>query len=180
MLCGGSRSCFCVRFMRDEVGANVQEQKPIQNPYRHQKTSKNSYRQVALRYSKESLLSVGAQRAKLTSDNKPQQEKATFEELVRMRSPVRIWVAAPKTPENCGFRGFFVAKSCFAGWPKISDPHRDPHAEMRQRKQWTQERRTGSLPSCPAYFSFCPYRTCSIKLPMVWAASSCFCLVAWV
>ena len=76
--------------------------------------------------------------------------------------------------------GFFVAKSRFAGWPKISDPHRDPHAEMRQRKQWTQERRTGSLPSCPAYFSFCPYRTCSIKLPMVWAASSCFCLVAWV
>ena len=100
--------------------------------------------------------------------------------LVRMRSPVRIWVAAPKIPENFGFRGFFVAKSYFAGWPKISDPHRDPHAEMRQRKQWTQERRTGSLPSCPAYFSFCPYRTCSIKLPMVWAASSCFCLVAWV
>jgi len=31
--------------------------------------------------------------------------------LVRMRSPVRIWVAAPKIPENFGFRGFFVAKS---------------------------------------------------------------------
>ena len=101
-------------------------------------------------------------------------------QLVRMRSPVRIWVAAPKIPENCGFRGFFVAKSYFTGWPKISDPHRDPHAEMRQRKQWTQERRTGRRTSCPAYFSFCPYRTCSIKLPMVWAASSCFCLVAWV
>ena len=28
-----------------------------------------------------------------------------------MRSPVRIWVAAPKIPENFGFRGFFVAKS---------------------------------------------------------------------
>ena len=32
-------------------------------------------------------------------------------QLVRMRSPVRIWVAAPKIPENFGFRGFFVAKS---------------------------------------------------------------------
>ena len=34
------------------------------------------------------------------------------------------------------------------------------------------------LPSCPA-FSL-PYMTCSIKLPMAAAASSCFCLVAWV
>ena len=49
-----------------------------------------------------------------------------------MRSPVRIWVAAPKIPENCGFRGFFVAKSYFTGWPKISDPHRDPHAEYER------------------------------------------------
>ena len=155
-------------------------QKPIQNPYGHQKTSKNSYQQATSRDNKKSLLSVGAQRGKPTKDNRLQQEKTPFEELVRMRSPVRIWVAAPKIPENFGFWGFFVAKSYFTGWPKISDPHRDPHAEMRQRKQWTQERRTGSLPSCPAYFSFCPYRTCSIKLPMVWAASSCFCLVAWV
>ena len=74
--------------MRDEVGANVQEQKPIQNPYRHQKTSKNSYRQVALRYSKENLLSVGAQRAKSTSDNKLRKEKTPFEELVKKRS---VW-----------------------------------------------------------------------------------------
>jgi len=57
--------------------------------------------------------------------------------LVRMRSPVRIWVAAPKIPENFGFWGFFVAKSCFVGWSKISDPHRDPHAEMKQWNQWT-------------------------------------------
>ena len=180
MLFGGCRSCFCVRFMRDEVGANVQEQKPIRNPYRHQKTSKNSYRQVALRYSKENLLSVGAQSVKPTRRNRSQQEKTPFEELVRMRSPVRIWVAAPKIPENCGFRGFFVAKSYFAGWPKISDPHRDPHAEMKQRNQWTQEHRTGRQASCPAHFSFCPYRTCSIKLPIAAAASSCFWRVAWV
>ena len=28
--------------------------------------------------------------------------------------------------------------------------------------------------------SGCPYRTCAMRLPMVWAASSCFCLVVWV
>ena len=46
-----------------------------------------------------------------------------------MRSPVQIWVAAPKILGNCGFRGFFAAKSCFVVWPELSDPHRDPHAE---------------------------------------------------
>ena len=92
---GGSRSCFCVRFMRDEVGANVQEQKPIQNPYRHQKTSKNSYQQAISRDNKKNLLSLGAQSVKPTRRNRSQQEKTPFEELVRMRSPVRIWVAAP-------------------------------------------------------------------------------------
>ncbi len=85
-----------------------------------------------------------------------------------------------KIPENLGFRGFFVAKSYFAGWLKISDPHRDPHAEMKQRNQWTQEWRTGKWASCPAHFSFCRYRTCSMKLPMAAAASFCFCLVALV
>ena len=30
--------------------------------------------------------------------------------LVRMRSPVQIWVAAPKTLESFGFQGFFVVK----------------------------------------------------------------------
>ena len=33
--------------------------------------------------------------------------------------------------------------------------------------------------SCPAFFSL-SYMTCSMKFPMVWAASSCFCRVAWV
>ena len=33
--------------------------------------------------------------------------------------------------------------------------------------------------SRPAFFSL-PYMTCAMKLPMVAAASSCFCRVAWV
>ena len=176
MLCGGSRSCFCVRFMRDEVGANVQEQKPIRNPYRHQKTSKNSYRQVALRYGKENLLSVGAQWAKSTSDNKPQQEKATFEELVRMRSPVQIWVAAPQSLENFGFRGFFVAIFDFLVWVKMWVSWLT-HTVTHTRKGLKSAGREGCA-SCPA-FSL-PYMTCAMKFPMVAAASSCFCRVAWV
>ena len=50
-------------------------------------------------------------------------------QLVRMRSAVQIRPAAPQILENFGFRGFFVANSCFAVWVKKSDPHRDPHAE---------------------------------------------------
>ena len=46
-----------------------------------------------------------------------------------MRSPVQIRIAAPKTPENLGFWGFFVAKSCFTVRVKNPDPHRDTHAE---------------------------------------------------
>lgn len=49
--------------------------------------------------------------------------------MVRMRSPVQIRIAAPKTPENLGFWGFFVAKSCFTVRVKNPDPHRDTHAE---------------------------------------------------
>ena len=110
-----------------------------------------------------------------------------FLRLGRLRRPLEdsgvlhlFYQHRTKIPENLGFRGFFVAKSYFAGWLKISDPHRDPHAEMKQRNQWTQEWRTGKWASCPAHFSFCRYRTCSMKLPMAAAASFCFCLVALV
>ena len=105
------------------------------------------------------------------------QKNSPLDALVRMRSPVRIWVAAPKIPENFGFWGFFIAKNCFVVWLQFFDPHRDPHTEMIQR---TQECRAGRWTSCPAQFSFCLYRNCSMKLPMVAAASSCFCRVAWV
>lgn len=95
-----------------------------------------------------------------------------FLRLGRLRRPLEdsgvlhlFYQHRTKIPENLGFRGFFVAKSYFAGWLKISDPHRDPHAEMKQRNQWTQEWRTGKWASCPAHFSFCRYRTCSMKLP---------------
>ena len=81
---------------RDVVRTSPHPKKPIQNPYGHQKTSKNSYRQVTPRDNKKNLLSVGAQRGKPTKDNRLQQEKTPFEELVRMRSPVQIWVAAPQ------------------------------------------------------------------------------------
>ena len=42
-----------------------------------------------------------------------------------------------------------------------------------------KECRTGRFAFPPGIFSL-SYMTCSMKLPMVWAASSCFCRVAWV
>ena len=97
---------------RDVVRTSPHPKKPIQNPYGHQKTSKNSYRQVTPRDNKKNLLSVGAQRGKPTKDNRLQQEKTPFEELVRMRSAVRIRPAAPGKdrflPEKRSFPLIFV------------------------------------------------------------------------
>ena len=57
-----------------------------------------------------------------------------------------------------------------------SDPHRDPHGERAGKGQRVQGRK---LALSALLFSL-SYMTCSMKLPMVWAASSCFCRVAWV
>ena len=100
--------------------------------------------------------------------------------LVRMRSPVQIWVAAPKIPENCGFRGFFCCKKLLCGvapnfWPTPWPTRGNETTETMDTR--VPDRRKAS---CPAHFSFCLYRTCSMKLPIAAAASSCFCLVAWV
>ena len=127
--------------------------------------------------------------------------------LVRMRSAVQIRPAAPKILENLGFRGFFVAKSRFTVWVKNSDPHRDPRRHkfqitrftqagkahsfhcasvskrdpLRWARVWRKDHRTGRS-AFPSGFllPFFSYMTCPRTLPMVWAASSCFCRVAWV
>ena len=62
------------------------------------------------------------------------------------------------------------------GWrapSQLVDPHRDPHGER------AKECRTGNLRFLSGFFSL-PYMTCAMKFPMVAAASSCFCRVAWV
>ena len=58
------------------------------------------------------------------------------------------------------------------------DPHPDPHAEMLGKGKRGAERKFDFLPG--AFIVFGAYITCAMKLPMVWAASSCFCRVAWV
>ena len=127
--------------------------------------------------------------------------------LVRMRSAVQIRPAAPKNLENLGFRGFFVAKSCFAVWLKNSDPHRDPRRHkfqitrftlagkarsfhcasvskrdpLRWARVWSKDHRTGRSAFPPGFCRLSLlYMTCPRMLPMVWAASSCFYRVAWV
>ena len=101
-------------------------------------------------------------------------------QLVRMRSPVQIRIAAPKSLENFGFQGFFVAIFDFLVWVKMWVnllTHTVTH--MRKGPERSKQCRAGSLRFLPGFFSL-PYMTCSIKLPMVAAASSCFCRVAWV
>ena len=44
-----------------------------------------------------------------------------------------------------------------------------------------KEHRRGGFAFSPVFLHhFSAYMTCAMKLPMVCAASSCFCLVAWV
>ena len=62
-------------------------------------------------------------------------------------------------------------------WVKV-DPHPDPHAEIRGKSERVPERKFGFLSG--VFIIFGVYITCAMKLPMVCAASSCFCLVAWV
>ena len=46
----------------------------------------------------------------------------------------------------------------------------------------SKEYRTGeeAFAFSPVFLFFSAYMTCAMKLPIVCAASSCFCLVAWV
>ena len=55
------------------------------------------------------------------------------------------------------------------------------HTVTHTRKcaERAKEYRAGSLRFLPGFFPL-SYMTCSMKFPMVWAASSCFCRVAWV
>ena len=99
-------------------------------------------------------------------------------QLVRMRSAVRICLAAPKSLENFGFRGFFVAIFDFLVWVKLWVSwltHTVTHTPKGPER--IKECRAGSLRFPPGVF-FLSYMTCAMKLPMVAAASSCFCRVA--
>ena len=58
------------------------------------------------------------------------------------------------------------------------DPHPDPHAEICGKSERAPERKFGCLSG--VFIIFGVYITCAMKLPMVWAASSCFWRVAWV
>ncbi len=48
--------------------------------------------------------------------------------LVRMRSPVRIWIAAPQNPRMTAVCGVFALPE--KALEMVVDPHPDPHAEI--------------------------------------------------
>ena len=85
-------------------------------------------------------------------------------QLVRMRSAVRICLAAPKSLENFGFRGFFVAIFDFSVWVKMW-VNQLTHTVTHTRKGLKSAGREVCA-SRPAFFSL-PYMTCAIKLPIV-------------
>ena len=96
-------------------------------------------------------------------------------QLVRMRSPVQIWIAAPKNSRNRLISGVFVLLSLkimwVRKWVNRTDPQLDPHGEMRGKVQRAPDRKFG-------FPARCFYITCAMKLPMASAAWSCICRVA--
>ena len=82
-----------------------------------------------------------------------------------------------KSLENFGFQGFFVANFDFLVWVKMW-VNQLTHTVTHTRKGLKSAGREVCA-SRPAFFSL-SYMTCAMKLPMVAAASSCFCRVAWV
>lgn len=101
--------------------------------------------------------------------------------FVISRSCVRVTPPAPKSIENFGFRCFFVAKTLKKVWVKMwvnCLTHTETHT--RKYPDRSKEYRRGSFCLLSGIFAFSAYMTCAMKLPIVCAASSCFCLVAWV
>ena len=94
-------------------------------------------------------------------------------QLVRMRSAVRIRPAAPENSRNLVISGVFVVVFRKFVWVRMwvnrPDPHRDPHAEMSGEGRKVPDRKF-----CPPAWCFYSlrwfHRTFAIKFPMVSAA----------
>lgn len=101
---------------------------------------------------------------------KPLQCKASEAKISELKPPDR------KHLKSSDFGCFLLQKMSFWNAKKIAT-----HTVTHTPKRNNGEKSAGQeiCDSCPAFF-FCLYMTCSMKAPMVWAASSCFCLVAWV
>ena len=67
--------------------------------------------------------------------------------MVRMRSPVQIWIATPKNSRNRLISGVFVllfVKIMRAQkWVRRDDPQLDPHGEMCGKVQRVPDRKFG-------------------------------------
>ena len=92
------------------------------------------------------------------------------------------WYSMTKSIGNFGFRCFFAVKMLKEVWVKMRG-NRLTHTVTHTRKcaERAKEHRRGGFCLLSGIFeSFFAYMTCVMKLPMVCAASSCFCRVAWV
>ena len=87
--------------------------------------------------------------------------------------------SSSKKHRKLRFSVFFCCKNTLLGVGQNvgqpPDPHPDPHGEMRGKGK----RGADGISVRSSWFRSV-YITCAMKLPIVCAASSCFCLVAWV
>ena len=115
-------------------------------------------------------------------DKAPHKTSCSF--LVRMRSPVQIWIAAPRNSWNRRISGVFVLFSLKIMWVKKwvrqDDPQLDPHGEMSGKVSRAPGRKFGFPARCFWRWWVDFYIIWVIKFPMVSAAWSCICRVAWV
>ena len=91
---------------------------------------------------------------------------------------IQIVVAFQKSLKTSVFGDFLLQKVALRCGSKILT-HTVTHT--RKGPERTKEYRTGRYAFLPGFCClFLSYMTCPKTLPMVWAASSCFCRVAWV
>ena len=83
--------------------------KPQQNRHRHHKTATDRVQQYTARYKKKNRKPIAVQGLPALSYNNLQQRRKSVRFLVRMRSPVQIWLAAPKSSRPNRDGCFFVA-----------------------------------------------------------------------
>ena len=98
-----------------------------------------------------------------------------------MRSAVQIRPAAPKNHRFLLKTVVFLIFSFEIVWAKMwvsRVTHTVTHTAKRAERD--KEDRTGNCGFLSGILRFWGYITWAMKLPMVCAASSCFCRVAWV
>ena len=157
-------------------------QKPIQNPYGHQKTAYFKLQQVTIRNDKKKPAALAYQWPR---DNKLQQATIRENSLHIIGKDEVGSSNLPSSSKKHRKLRFSVLFCCKNAENDVSQNAGQllTHTVTHTRKcadRFKEYRRGGFAPSPIFLCSISAHMTCAMKLPIVCAASSCFCLVAWV